>query len=189
MTIRTAFSFGVDVAGLDRLVLIHKVSLIMPLPIVVSGAPAAVPGVEAGHAPDVVRRRLPGSVELLRAASRSSPEPFLQDLSGVHSCRPEQVQGVAGRSAGRDRRPRPRRTVRLEGRRSHSAHGHDLAAEAAAARLGVQHRRHLRRRATASTRRSSSSATTTSTRTAPSGDGHGRLVCRQDRRSVAGRWR
>jgi putative ABC transport system permease protein len=32
MTIRTAFSLGVDIAGLDRLVLIHKVSLIMPLP-------------------------------------------------------------------------------------------------------------------------------------------------------------
>jgi putative ABC transport system permease protein len=33
MTIRGAFSFGVEIAGLDRLVLIHKVSLIMPLPI------------------------------------------------------------------------------------------------------------------------------------------------------------
>ena len=33
MTIRTAFSFGVEIAGVDRLVLIHKVSLIMPLPI------------------------------------------------------------------------------------------------------------------------------------------------------------
>ncbi len=33
MTIRMAFTFGVDVAGLDRLVLIHKVSLIMPLPL------------------------------------------------------------------------------------------------------------------------------------------------------------
>lgn len=33
MTIRAAFSFGVDIAGLDRLVLIHKVSLIMPLPV------------------------------------------------------------------------------------------------------------------------------------------------------------
>jgi putative ABC transport system permease protein len=32
MTIRTAFSFGVDLAGIDRLVIIHKVSLIMPLP-------------------------------------------------------------------------------------------------------------------------------------------------------------
>jgi putative ABC transport system permease protein len=33
MTIRGSFSFGVDIAGLDRLVLIHKVSLIMPLPV------------------------------------------------------------------------------------------------------------------------------------------------------------
>ncbi len=33
MTIRGAFSFGVEIAGLDRLVLIHKVSLIMPLPV------------------------------------------------------------------------------------------------------------------------------------------------------------
>ncbi len=33
MTIRAAFSFGVDVAGVDRLILIHKVSLIMPLPV------------------------------------------------------------------------------------------------------------------------------------------------------------
>ena len=33
MTIRGAFSFGIDIAGLDRLVLIHKVSLIMPLPV------------------------------------------------------------------------------------------------------------------------------------------------------------
>ncbi len=33
MTIRGAFSFGVDIAGLDRLVLIHKVSLIMSLPV------------------------------------------------------------------------------------------------------------------------------------------------------------
>ena len=41
MTIRMAFTFGVEVAGADRLVLIHKVSLIMPLPIVVS---AAAPG-------------------------------------------------------------------------------------------------------------------------------------------------
>jgi putative ABC transport system permease protein len=32
MTIRAAFSLGVDIAGLDRLILIHKVSLIMPLP-------------------------------------------------------------------------------------------------------------------------------------------------------------
>ena len=33
VTIRTAFSMGVDVAGADRLMLMHKVSIIMPLPI------------------------------------------------------------------------------------------------------------------------------------------------------------
>jgi putative ABC transport system permease protein len=46
MTIKTAFSFGVDVAGLDRLVLIHKVSLIMPLPISYKTQLEQVPGVE-----------------------------------------------------------------------------------------------------------------------------------------------
>jgi putative ABC transport system permease protein len=45
MTIRAAFSFGVDLAGLDRLVLIHKVSLIMPLPSSYQARIAAVPGV------------------------------------------------------------------------------------------------------------------------------------------------
>mgnify|MGYP003508543958 FL=1 len=32
MAIRAAFSMGVDVAGADRLMMIHKVSLIQPLP-------------------------------------------------------------------------------------------------------------------------------------------------------------
>jgi len=47
MTIRMAFTFGVDIAGLDRLVLIHKVSLIMPLPVSYTARLQAVPGVEA----------------------------------------------------------------------------------------------------------------------------------------------
>lgn len=46
MTIRTAFTFGVDIAGLDRLVLIHKVSLIMPLPVSYQSRLQATPGVE-----------------------------------------------------------------------------------------------------------------------------------------------
>jgi hypothetical protein len=33
MTIRYSFAFGVEIAGADRLVLIHKISLIMPLPV------------------------------------------------------------------------------------------------------------------------------------------------------------
>jgi putative ABC transport system permease protein len=50
MTIRAAFSFGVDIAGLDRLVLIHKVSLIMPLPASYLDRLRATEGVSlAGH--------------------------------------------------------------------------------------------------------------------------------------------
>jgi putative ABC transport system permease protein len=46
MTIRMAFSFGVEIAGLDRLVLIHKVSLIMPLPVSYQARLQSVPGVQ-----------------------------------------------------------------------------------------------------------------------------------------------
>jgi putative ABC transport system permease protein len=50
MTIRMSFSFGVDVAGADRLVLIHKISLIMPLPVAYKAQLLQVPGVElASH--------------------------------------------------------------------------------------------------------------------------------------------
>jgi putative ABC transport system permease protein len=46
MTIRAAFSLGVEMAGIDRLVIIHKVSLIMPLPVSYQARLASVPGVE-----------------------------------------------------------------------------------------------------------------------------------------------
>jgi len=46
MTIRAAFSLGVDIAGLDRLVLINKVTLILPLPISYQRQIQQTPGVE-----------------------------------------------------------------------------------------------------------------------------------------------
>jgi putative ABC transport system permease protein len=46
MTIRAAFGFGIDIAGLDRLVLINKVTLIMPLPLSYQVRLQQVPGVE-----------------------------------------------------------------------------------------------------------------------------------------------
>lgn len=46
MAVRTAFAFGVDIAGLDRLVLIHKVSLIMPLPVSYQARLQSMDGVE-----------------------------------------------------------------------------------------------------------------------------------------------
>jgi putative ABC transport system permease protein len=47
MTIRTAFSIGVQIAGVDRLVLINKVSLIQPLPVSYKARIENVPGVLA----------------------------------------------------------------------------------------------------------------------------------------------
>jgi len=46
MTIRGAFGFGVDVAGLDRLVLINRITLILPLPFSYQARLQQVPGVE-----------------------------------------------------------------------------------------------------------------------------------------------
>src|SRR5262249_42698321 len=46
MTIRAAFSLGVDIAGLDRLVLINKVTLLLPLPVSYQRQIQQMPGVE-----------------------------------------------------------------------------------------------------------------------------------------------
>ena len=70
MTIRHSFTFGVEIAGADRLVLIHKVSLIMPLPVSYQAAAAADQRRRARHAPELVRRHLPGPVEFLREHGR-----------------------------------------------------------------------------------------------------------------------
>ena len=116
MTIRTAFSMGVDVAGVDRLMLMHKVSLIQLLPISYLQRHPATPGVTlATHStwfggtyqdkPNAVRRhgRRP------RAVSEAVP--------GVQASRPSS-EG-AGSPTGRARSSaRTRRdAVRLEGRR------------------------------------------------------------------------
>lgn len=46
MTIRQTFSLGVDLAGLDRLMVIHKISIIMPLPSSYQQQLRTVPGVD-----------------------------------------------------------------------------------------------------------------------------------------------
>lgn len=46
MTVRNAFTLGVEIAGVDRLVLINKVTLIMPLPISYKQRLEQAPGVE-----------------------------------------------------------------------------------------------------------------------------------------------
>jgi len=46
MTIRETFSLGVDIAGIDRLMVIHKISIILPLPSSYQQQLKSVPGVE-----------------------------------------------------------------------------------------------------------------------------------------------
>ena len=46
MTIRTSFGYGIEIAGLDRLVLINKITLIMPLPLSYKLQLEQVPGVQ-----------------------------------------------------------------------------------------------------------------------------------------------
>jgi putative ABC transport system permease protein len=46
MTIRETFSLGVDIAGLDRLMVIHKISIILPLPSSYGQQLKTVPGVK-----------------------------------------------------------------------------------------------------------------------------------------------
>jgi putative ABC transport system permease protein len=47
MTVRAAFSLGVDLLGQDRLIVIHKVSIIQPLPVSYQSRIAVTEGVEA----------------------------------------------------------------------------------------------------------------------------------------------
>ena len=155
----------------------------MPLPVSYQARLQATPRRRAGVAQHVVRRRLPGPVELLRA-DRGRARAVPEDLPGVQAAAGA-GEGVAGRSAGRHRRRRSREAVRLEDRRSRAAQRHDLAARSRAT-SGSSTSSASTTATTASTRRSSSSATTISTRTARRGAGPGRLVRRQDRRSVAG---
>ena len=167
MTIRMAFTFGVDIAGADRLVLIHKVSLIMPLPVSYLPRLQTHAGRGAGHPQLVVRRHLPGSVELLRADRRGA-RAVHDDLPGVQAAAGPD-EGVARRPPGRGRRHGPRR----RGSTGRSASGFRFTGtiwqpKGSGRRRGSSTSSASTTAAMASTRRSSSSGTTTSTRTAGS---------------------
>ena len=99
-------------------------------------------GRDGGHAQ---RRGSAASTRTRRTSSRrsrSSPSRSCRCIPSTAAGGPEAAW--YGRPHGRDRRPRARRSLRLEGRRPHSAAGDDLA-EGDGSRLGVQDRRHLRR--------------------------------------------
>ena len=143
MTIRTAFSFGVEIAG-------HRSARADPqgqpdhaAADLLSGPAAHDRGRDDGHAQLVVRRRLSGSLELLRA-DRHRARTVHEAVSRVPSAAGSD-EGLARGPAGRDRRRRSGEALQLEDRRSRPAGRHDLAAEERPG-LGIQRRRPLRRR-------------------------------------------
>jgi putative ABC transport system permease protein len=148
MTIRAAFSLGVDVAGLDRLVLINKVTLIMPLPISYEARLQQVDGVQV-----VTHQTWFNGIyqdpSNFFANIAVEPEPFLK-VYPEFKLPPDQLAAwLADRQGAIVGKDLARRTTRAG---SSTSTGSTTA---------------TRR----STRRSSSSATTTSRRTGPSARG------------------
>ena len=146
MTIRTAFSFGVEIAGLDRLVLIHKVSLIMPLPVSLPGAAAvATEGVALATHKTWFGGIYQDPANFF-AQIAVEPEPFLK-IYPEFVLPPEQMKAWLGRSAGRHRRRRSGASGSA-GRSATACRSRARSGSRSSGQtLGVQHRRHLRRRA------------------------------------------
>ena len=67
--IKQALTGGVSLAGANRLIVRHKVSIIQLLPESYKARMERIPGVSVGDAPDLVRRHLPGPEEFLHAES------------------------------------------------------------------------------------------------------------------------
>src|SRR5262245_10712978 len=77
MTIRAAFSLGVDIAGLDRLVLINKVTLLLPLPISYQRQIQQTPGVKIASHQTWFNGAYQKTTNVLTTIA-VDPEPFLQ---------------------------------------------------------------------------------------------------------------
>jgi putative ABC transport system permease protein len=98
MTIRAAFSLGVEMAGLDRLIIIHKVSLIMPLPESYQGRIQTIPGVDI-----VTHNNWFGGVykdpQNFFAQMAVEPEPFFRVYKEFH-LPPDQMKAWLGDRQG-----------------------------------------------------------------------------------------
>ncbi len=67
--ITEAFSLGVSVAGADRLIVRHKISLIQPLPASYEARIERLEGVQDATVASLVRRCVPAINELLRPSA------------------------------------------------------------------------------------------------------------------------
>ena len=125
MAVRAAFSMGIDLAGADRLMVLNKISIIMPLP---DELRRAGPGDRRGqgrHARELVRRLLPGDEERSSRTWRSTPESWLRMYPEFVVPEDQKKAWLADRQGaivGAD----TGEAVRLEGRRPRSAAGDDL---------------------------------------------------------------
>ena len=176
MTIRAAFSFGVEIAGVDRLIIIHKVSLIQPLPVNYKARLATVPGVRA-----VTHNTWFGGIyqdpSNFFAQDRAGAGRLFPDVPGVQAASRADAGLAGGPARGRGGAGRGG-AIRVEDRGPHSHPGDDLAAEVGNRRhMAVQPRGHLRRRRRRGHAPTSSSGTTTSTR-----------IGRVEQASSAGMW-
>ena len=98
MTIRNSFASGVEIAGLDRLVLINKVSLIMPLPFSYQARLQAVPGVELATHSSWFNGIYQAPANFF-ANIAVDPEPYLK-VYPEYTLPPEQVKAWFGDRQG-----------------------------------------------------------------------------------------
>ena len=98
MTIRETFSLGVDLAGLDRLMVIHKISIIMSLPVSYQSQLRSVPGVET-----VTHNTWFGGVYQdptnFFSSIATEPEPYFSMYPEIH-IPPEQMKAWAADRQG-----------------------------------------------------------------------------------------
>ena len=141
MAIRAAFSMGVDIAGADRLMVIHKVSIIQPLPQSYGPKIRATPGVT-----DITHANWFGGYyqdpSNFMANMAVDPESWLRMYPEFELPEEQKKAWLANRT-GAIVGDRHRQEVRLEGRRPRAA---DLADLPQAGRLavGLHDRRDLR---------------------------------------------
>ncbi len=144
MAIRAAFSFGVEVAGADRLMVIHKVSIIQPLPQSYGEPHPRHRRRQGSDLLQLVRRLLPGDPEHFIQSMAVDPESWLRmypefelpDGSEERVVQADRTGAVVGADLGE--------AVRLEGRRPRSDHARPIYRKPERRPVGVHHRRHLR---------------------------------------------
>ena len=116
--IKEAFTGGISINGANRLVVQHKVSLILLLPESYKAQNGANLWSRTRHASDLVWRHLPGPEKFLHAMS-SGARRLREDVSRICPAR-RPAEGLARDAHGRDCRTQNGGKISLENRRQGS---------------------------------------------------------------------